>query len=277
MGGAQGGFSDFFSSLFGDGGAFGGDGEAGPGGARGRRAGGTRGAFRERGADARAELWLAVGDALRGGRRSFEIPVRITCQRCDGTGFLGEHVCPVCVGVGTLAARKRVDLTIPAQVRDGLTLRLRGLGEPGDPGAGPAEPGDLYLTLRLEGDDVYRIHESDLEADVPVAPWEALSGARVDVRTPRGVASVSVPPNTRSGARLRLRGQGLPDGEGGSGDFTAVIRHALPEDLTPRQRELIAELARSGEASVTGGARVPDGARTSDGARQPDGAREGHP
>jgi curved DNA-binding protein len=262
--GGAGGFSEFFSSLFGDGGAF----EEGPPGGRGpgaRRSGrpSARAAFRERGADARAELSLPVSAALRGGRSSFDIPVRTTCMRCDGTGFLGEHVCPVCVGVGTLAGRKRVDLTIPAQVRDGLTLRLRGLGEPGEagPDGKPGEPGDLYLTLRVESDDVYRVHENDLEADVPVAPWEALSGARVDVRTPRGVATLVVPPNTRSGARLRLRGQGLPDGEGGHGDFTAVIRHALPQDLSPRQRELIAELGRTGAGTVTGGAREPGVAR----------------
>ncbi len=247
--GAGGGFSDFFSSLFGDE-----SGEPGPGRARGGR-GAPSGP--QRGADARAELSLAVSDAIRGGKRSFEIPVRTTCQRCDGTGFLGEHVCPICVGVGTRAGSKHVDLTIPASVRDGLTLRLRGLGEPGERGG---QSGDLYLTLRLEDDDIYHLHEGDLVADVPIAPWEALSGARVDVRTPHGVATLTVPPNTRSGARLRLRGQGLADATGGRGDLLAVLRHALPTELSPRQRELIAELGRAGgegAPGVTGGAREP--------------------
>ncbi len=257
-GSARGGFSDFFSSLFGEDTA---DASTRPGG----RAGGARSGRRtgpERGNDARAELALPIGVALRGGRSSFDVPVRSTCPRCQGTGFLGQHVCPMCVGVGTRAANKHVDLAIPAAVRDGLTLRLRGLGEPGEDGG---EPGDLYLTLRLQSDDVYRVFDSDLEADVPVAPWEALSGARVDVRTPAGIATLTVPPNARSGTRLRLRGQGLPEpaaGGGGEGpaargDFIAVIRHALPDELSPRQRELIAELGRSGEGRVTGGAREP--------------------
>jgi len=250
--GGAGGFSDFFSSLFGD--ESGGVGGSGAGRARGGR-GGPAGP--QRGADARAELSLPVSDAIRGGRRSFEIPVRTTCQRCDGTGFLGEHVCPACVGVGTRAGSKHVDLTIPAAVRDGLTLRLRGLGEPGDSGG---ESGDLYLTLRLEDDDIYQVHDGDLVAEVPIAPWEALSGARIDVRTPHGVATLTVPPNTRSGSRLRLRGQGLHDAGTGRGDLLAVIRHALPAELSPRQRELIAELGRAGgegATGVTGGAREP--------------------
>jgi curved DNA-binding protein len=239
-GAAGGGFSDFFANIFGE--QFGRD--VGGGGRRHAR-------FSERGADVQAELALGLGDALAGGKRHFEIPAASPCPRCGGTGFVSRHVCPVCVGVGTVQRRRTVELTLPRPVRDGQTLRLRGLGEPGDGG----EAGDLLLTLRLQGDETFRLDGTTIEADVPLAPWEALAGARVDVRTPEGTVTLNVPAGTRAGARLRLRGRGLDDGQGGRGDFLAVVRLALPDDLSPEQRELLARAGAAGPAAVRGGAR----------------------
>jgi len=238
--GGAGGFSDFFANIFGE--QFGRD--VGGGARRHAR-------FRERGADVQAELALGVGDALAGGKRRFEIPASMPCPRCGGTGFLGKHVCPTCMGVGTVQKNRTVELSLPRPVRDGQTLRLRGLGEPGEGG----EAGDLLLSLRLHGDETFRLSGADIEADVPLAPWEALAGARVDVRTPDGVVTLTVPPGTRAGTRLRLRGRGLDDGHGGRGDFFAVVRLALPDALTAEQRELLARAGSAGSASVHGGAR----------------------
>lgn len=239
--GGSGGFSDFFRSMFGE------DMRRGSAGRFTRHA-----RYRHRGADVRAELEVSVLDAVRGGKHSFEIPVTASCSRCGGVGMIGDHVCPSCGGVGQVSSRKTVDLTIPKGVRDGMQMRLKGLGEPGDEGG---EGGDLMLTLRLASDDVYRVHGADVEADVPVAPWEAVAGCKVDVRTLDGVATVSVPPETRAGARLRMRGRGLEDGRGVRGDFYVVIRLALPDALTERQRELLKETAGAGTGAVKGGAR----------------------
>jgi len=238
--GRGGGFSDFFTSFFGE--QF--EQQVGGGPARHAR-------YAERGADVQAELELGVSDALSGGKRAFQLSGTATCGRCGGTGAVGQHVCPTCMGLGTVEQPRRVDLSIPRAVRDGQTLRLRGLGEPGE---GGGETGDLLLTVRLRSDETFRIDGSNLEADVPLAPWEALAGAKVPVRTPDGSVMLNVPPGTRAGTRLRLRGRGLADGAGTRGDFHAVIRLALPETLTPEQREL---LARAGEAggAVQGGAR----------------------
>ncbi len=236
-----GGFSDFFSSLFGDLYA---DQARGP-----RR----HARYAQRGADVRAELPLPLAEALRGGKQTFEVPARVGCPQCGSVGFVGEHVCPSCVGLGHLTQRRRVELKIPEDLRDGLVLRLRGLGEEAEEGG---EPGDLHLTLRLVPSADHRLQGADVEADVPVAPWEAIFGAEVEVRTARGVARVKIPPDTRAGQRLRLRGQGLSDGRGGRGDFHAVVRLALPEPLDERQRELLAELARGEARSVHGGARL---------------------
>lgn len=234
------GFSDFFKAAFAD----------------DLRRQYTAGArphrrYRHRGADVRAELALPISAAIAGGRSRFDVPATKTCARCGGVGFVGEHVCPVCVGVGRVHDRRTIDLAIPARVRDGMTMRLAGLGEAGEDGG---EPGDLYLTIRLDSDDVYRIDGSDVESDLPVAPWEALFGAKVGVRTPDGPVTVTVAPGSRAGQRLRLRGKGFDDGRGGRGDFYAVLRLVLPE-LSDEQVERMRDVARAGSAVPRGGAR----------------------
>lgn len=227
--GGGGGFSDFFREMFGE---------------DLRRDFGERARpharFDFRGADVRAELELPIGAALEGGVRTFQVPGQSACRTCGGTGFVGEHVCPTCAGVGSVRALRTVELRIPASVRDGLELRLKGLGEPGQ---GQGGPGDLYLTLRLADDERYALDGDELEVRVRVAPWTAEAGGTVDVRTARGTVALRVPAGSRAGRRLRLRGQGLSDGQGGHGDCIARLELDLPETLTPRQRELLAELA----------------------------------
>jgi DnaJ-class molecular chaperone len=235
-----GGFSDFFESMFGDRFARDVDPAAGP-----------HKRFRHRGADVRAELALGVLDARQGGRRRVTLPALQTCERCGGVGFVERHVCPSCVGVGHQRVERTVDLTVPDDVRSGQTLRLRGMGDPGGEGA---ESGDLLLSVQLVSDEIFRVDGSDLECDLPVAPWEALLGARVPLRTPDGEVTLTIPAGTRAGARLRLAGKGLGRGEA-RGDLHALIRLALPDSLTARQRALLEELAAAGPSGVEGGAR----------------------
>jgi len=242
MFGDGGGFSDFFTNIFGD--SFRGEAEErGPAG-RHRR-------FDVRGADVRAELRLPVGQVIRGVKSRFEVPAAVTCERCGGLGHMERHVCPSCGGVGRVRRMKSVDLTIPRNARDGLTMRLKGLGEAGAEGS---ESGDLLLTLRVESDDAYRVDGSDVLADVPVKPWEALDGVKVDVETADGSVVLKVPPGTRSGSRLRVRGKGLAGPGGSRGDFYAIVRMVLPDDLSDEQKDLLRTAGRAGKSGRTGGA-----------------------
>ncbi len=233
--GGRGGFSDFFASLFGE--------EMRhdvPGG------GGRHARFRQRGADVRAELALTATQAIQRGKSSFHVPATGPCPRCGGVGFVESHVCPTCGGVGQVQSEKEIALTIPEGARDGLELRLKGLGEPGE--GGPS--GDLFLTLRIVSDETYRVNGSDLETDLVLAPWDAFVGAKADVRTALGVAAVTVAPETPAGTRLRLRGQGLADASGRRGDLFAVVRLVLPPRLSERQKELLRELAARADAGA---------------------------
>jgi DnaJ-class molecular chaperone len=243
-GGGGGGFSDFFAQMFGD--MFAGAGRGA--GARGG-SGGARARAAARGEDAEAEIELKVGEALLGGKRSFGLRVRVPCESCDGEGHVDGRTCPACGGLGSQQRERSVELSIPKDARDGQVIRLRGLGEPG--AGGP--PGDLLLTLRLVPDDVFRLRDDDVEADVVIAPWELLDGAKVDVTVPGGTATARVPAGTKPGQRLRLRGQGLTRTDGSRGDLLLVVRLGLPEALTDRQRELLRELGKDAPP-VRGGA-----------------------
>ena len=132
-----------------------------------------------------------------------------------------------------------------------LVVRLRGLGA-----VGPGGNGDLLLTLRLVADDVFRLRGDDVEADVVVAPWELLDGTRIDVAVPGGTATAKLPPGTRVGQRLRLRGQGLVRADGQRGDLFLVVRIGLPEPLTERQQQLLRELGQDGAQVQIGRAHV---------------------
>ena len=205
-------FEDFFAEqVFGDGTRveFGEDLFEALFGARAGRAGGPL-----RGRDREALLELSLEDALVGGRR------RLTL---DG---------------------REVNVNFPAGVRDGQLIRLAGQGGEGRDG-GP--PGDLFLRVALKPHPRFRRRgDHNLDVDLPITPSEAALGATVAVETPTGTARVRVPPGSSSGRRLRLRGRGLPQRGGGSGDLHAIVKIVVPKQLSDLERELYEQLAEAG-------------------------------
>jgi curved DNA-binding protein len=209
-------FSDFFEAVFGA--AAGGRGFASSFGSFGRRE-----PEAEAGLDQEAELVIGLDEALRGGRRT----IALRLPETDARGRVRER-------------QRRYEVNIPAGAADGTRIRLAGQGAPGANG-GP--PGDLYLRVRIAPDSRFRVNGADLEADLPVAPWEAALGALVDVPTLEGPAKIRLPPGTQSGQRFRLKGKGLPQ-HGAHGDLYAVARIVVPKDLTPAERELFEKLSQ---------------------------------
>lgn len=132
-------------------------------------------------------------------------------------------------------------VTLPAGVTEGQKLRLRGRGGPGRHGGAD---GDIYLHIQLTPHPLFRADRHDLYFDLALAPWEAALGADVEVPTLDGPVLLTVPPGTRSGRKLRLRGRGLATGRGGHGDLYAVTHVDVPAHLGERERELFEALAR---------------------------------
>jgi len=209
--GRYGNFDDFINDLLG---RFGGPG-GGPAGGFGGFGSGFPGGFSGRTApvelDAEATINLSLADAFRG------------CER-------------------TLAVNdERVQVRIPAGVRSGSRLRLKGKGNL-QPGTG--RRGDLYLNLQLQPHPIWRIDGDQLRAELPLSLDELALGGEVTVATPDGEATVQVPPGMSLGRSLRLKGKGWPLKEG-RGDLLLSPVLRLPETLSDRERELLEELRRN--------------------------------
>jgi curved DNA-binding protein len=204
-------FSDFFSELFG--------GRMG----RAGRGHGTRGArFTQRGEDHHAKIMLDIEDAYRGGMRA----ITLRAPQVDANGQV------------TLAERT-LDVRIPRGVHEGQLIRLSGQGSPG---VGGGEPGDLYLEVEFKPHRRYRAEGRDVYASLPVAPWEAALGARVEAPVPDGVVEVSIPAGSQSGRKLRLKGRGIPGST--PGDLYLVLEIAVPPADNPKARALYENMAR---------------------------------
>lgn len=137
---------------------------------------------------------------------------------------------------------KSLKVRVPKGATDGQRLRLAGKGGRGING-GP--DGDLYLTVNLLPHRLYRADGHDLHLDLPLAPWEAALGTSVEVPTPGGPVQMKIPAGTAAGQTLRLAGRGLPRPKGGSGDLYVIAKIVMPKNTSPRERELLQELAAS--------------------------------
>ncbi len=211
---ANGGFSDFFDAIFGAGGfggqAFGGQGFGGQGfGTRGAGQSGAFGGAKSRAPQAsEAQVEITFEDALTGATKSLQLT--------DPEG-----------------RTRSIQVKIPVGTGDGATIRL----------AGKSGEGDLYLRIRLAKHTRYQASGSDLIVKLPITPWEAALGAKVDLVLPDGAIKLSVPPGSQSGAKLRVRGRGFAAGKGERGDALAEIKIVVPATLSEKEREHFEALA----------------------------------
>ncbi len=187
------GFSDFFESLFGGG------------------HGGGFADFRDsarRGSDVEVELPVFLEETL--GETTKTITYELPQAQEDGRITL---------------VSKKLNIKIPVGVIDGERIRVPGQASPG---IGDAPSGDLYLSIRLVPHPLFDVEGHDLIITVPIAPWEAALGTKVNIPTLDGEITMTVPTGTQTGSRLRVRGKGLA-GKQGRGDLYAVLKVVMPD------------------------------------------------
>ncbi|MFB2706592.1 MULTISPECIES: DnaJ C-terminal domain-containing protein [Marinobacter] len=206
-------FSDFFEEIFGGGraGGFSGAGYSG----------GFRQARSMRGEDVHARLALFLEEAFNG----CEKQVSFTVHEPDGHGRM-------------IARRKTLNVKIPAGMREGQHIRLKGQGAPG---IGGGDSGDLFIEVELAPHPHFTVEGTDVVITVPVAPWEAALGATITVPTIGGKVNVKVPKGSTSGRKLRLRGKGFPGKH--PGDQIVVLQVAMPEQHSAEAESLYEKLA----------------------------------
>ncbi|HEY7604670.1 MAG TPA: molecular chaperone DnaJ [Gaiellaceae bacterium] len=164
------------------------------------------------------------------------------CPRCRGNGTVIEDPCPTCRGTGRERRTKRYTVKIPAGVKDGSRIRLKGKGEAGWGGA-PA--GDLYVITRVEPSKTFTRRGDDLIVEVPVGFADAALGTTVSVPTPDGEVKVKVPAGSEDGKMLRVKGKGAPKLKGsGRGNVIARLKIQVPKKPSKRERELLEELRK---------------------------------
>jgi molecular chaperone DnaJ len=257
---------DIFGGLFGGGG----------------RRGQQRPQRGQRGADVEVDVRISFEDSLRGLEATVPVELELACHTCHGTGaapgtapkrcpecngsgvvatsqglFALQQPCPRCRGNGTVVETpcetcrgsgrerrtKRYTVRIPAGVKDGTRIKLKGKGEAGYGGA-PA--GDLFVITRVEPSKLYERRGDDLVLEVPVTLDEIALGATVEIPTPDGRVSIKVPAGSQDGKLLRVKGRGAPRLKGdGRGDLLARVRVTVPAKLTKAQRQALEQFQQA--------------------------------
>jgi molecular chaperone DnaJ len=271
-GGGAHGFGNDFGSAFSD--IF--EGIFGMGGAR------QRGTGRERGADLRFNMQITLEEAYKGKTAQVRLPTSVTCEVCSGIGAKAgtkpkvcttcggqgkirhsqgfftlertcnachgrgqviENPCPSCAGSGRTTKERTLSVNIPAGVEDGTRIRLAGEGEAGLRG-GPS--GDLYIFLSLATHAFFQRDSADLHCRVPISMVTAALGGEFEVPTIDGSKTrVKIPNGTQSGRRFRLQAKGMPVLRSKQvGDMYVQVMVETPQNLTKRQRELLAEFEK---------------------------------
>ncbi|MFW6414973.1 MAG: DnaJ C-terminal domain-containing protein [Thermodesulfobacteriota bacterium] len=238
--GGQGEFSDFFDLIFGN--FFGGE-SAGPGGGKRRykqRFDGFQGdpfsgmgadmfgggGFAGGGQDSESTLELTLEEAYKGGKKSITLQEQVP----------GPDGMP-------RSKNRTLDVNIPPGVQDGSKIRLSGQG---GSGAGGGKAGDLYLKVKLKPHSRFQVDGKNVILDLPLTPWEAALGSKLNVPTLDGQVEMKIPAGSNSGQKLRLKGKGLGRGNK-KGDQLVRLQIRVPKQLSEKEEELLQELSQVSE------------------------------
>jgi curved DNA-binding protein len=209
MGGDAGGFADIFEQFFGQRGA-GGAAGAGAGGGAGGARGGRQRAQPPRGEDIEYPVTLTFAQAARG----MTLPLQISRD-------------------GKL---ETIDVKIPAGVKEGSRVRIKGKGQHTN-----GEPGDLFIVTRVLPHHYFRREGLDIQMDLPISMYEALLGTKLEVPTLDGPVTMTIPPGTSSGAKLRIKERGIHRGAE-KGDQYVMVKVLVPKSIDEEDKQLLQKL-----------------------------------
>lgn len=177
----------------------------------------------------------------------------VECGQCHGAGQIVETPCPTCHGKGYEHQERKLTVTIPPGVDEGMRIRISGEGDLGEMG-GPR--GNLYVFIHVEPHEYFQRHNHDVVLDMSINVAQAALGDTIMVPTLDGEVETTIKPGTQTGTVLRLKGKGVPklrrDGSvSGAGDELVVLNVEVPTKLTDRQRELFEELGQTLGADIS--------------------------
>ena len=213
------GFSDFFDVLFGhDAGTRRGPQRNSRQTRRNTQKAGMSGGPSAGGKDHEVDITISLEEAYRGTSKT------LTVQQVEGRGA---------------EKAKRYDVKIPPGVTEGTRIRLVGRG---GAGTGLGDNSDVFLRVHIAPHERFTLQGRDLSVEIPISPWEAALGTKVEIPTLDGRIKLTIPSGTQGGQKFRSRGKGLPQKGGEPGDLYTIIRITIPKTLTPREKALFEEL-----------------------------------
>ncbi len=164
--------------------------------------------------------------------------VQSECPECSGKGKVIKEKCPDCYGTGYKTIKKRINVSIPAGIDDGMTVRIPGVGEPGTNG-GPR--GDLLVEIRVAQNPKFQRVDCDVYSEVPISFATAALGGEIKIETIDGAVMYDVKPGTQSHTKVRLRGKGFasPQRRSYVGDHYVTLIVKVPEKLNDAQKEAL--------------------------------------
>ena len=166
--------------------------------------------------------------------------VETACPDCRGRGKIITKKCPDCNGAGRVRRTKDVEVTIPAGMQTGMTLRMEGYGGAGING-GPN--GDLYISFVCGEHKQFKRDGQDIILTIPLSYYQAALGDTIEVPTIDGNVSVKIPAGTQPGTKLRLKGRGCKNPKGGStGDQYIICNVVVPTNLSKEEKKAIEDL-----------------------------------
>lgn len=175
--------------------------------------------------------------------RSGAISLQAQCSACGGSGRMPKDSCDACKGTGFGGNNSHsVEIDIPKGVVDGVQIRLDGLGGKGRPGE---PPGDLYVVVHVKSDKKFLRDKCNLTTRIDASYTQLVFGAEVDLETLTDTIKLKIPPRTKSGARLKVRGKGLPLIESPDiiGDLNVQVDLHIPKKLDEKVENLLKQLA----------------------------------
>ena len=234
---SAGGFSDFFSSLFGD---FMGGAQAGGAGFNnfnyqqqaGARSQRSQRAPKSENLDTTMNLDISIKDMFEDKPITVKFSSLEKCSQCPPSGF-----CSHCGGTGFVNNSSSVKIKLPKNVTEGQKIKLKGKGKSDAYG----RRGDLFLVVHIK-DGEYQIDGINLTKELEIYPTEAVLGAEKEIETLHGKINIKIPPKVSSGQALRLKELGLPDKNGKYGDLKVKMKIVLPKDLSEEEIELYRKL-----------------------------------
>lgn len=193
----------------------------------------------ERGTDVFADVKITMSEALNGTSRTVNILHTEKCLKCEGRKFINGAKCTACNGLGEHSVHKKLSVKIPAKIKHGSKIRIANEGNKGYNGG---KNGDLYLNVKIESNSIFKYEGLNILCSVPITPYEAALGATINIPTMDGKISMKIVPQTHSGQKFRLSGQGLKENNEKIGDMIVTVFIEIPKNLSKKEIELYEEL-----------------------------------